>query len=635
MPNHADSTMLPSLFPGRSDRVGLMTEGGPISKQIDPGALFEHLNKHIQGIERCGIYNVLPDDTVRFAVLDFDSHGSDDFKQLDLADTISALCQEELLQANVSCLREVSKSGPGNYHLWLLFEEPLPAAHVRSVLLSLVEHMQRELGEHIDVEIFPEQNALNGGIGNFVWLPLFPPDVKNGRTIFVTAEGILTDPVLSRTSTATFSALANRWANRQNPVDVGLKGPQLRTGILEILANQNVQMDQRHNFLTKLVGHFKGKNLEATETSFLVGEWNSKLQEPLPTEEVHHTVHSLYRNNQLANGFQFELLRGSDIATMEFPEHPFLVRDLFSEHSVNLLAGEEGCGKSLLVMNLALAVAGGAASWLNYKIAKHGKVLYLNNELGFEDFARRLKDMSKGFIGKLDHLVVPKEVPAIIDCWDSLEDTCRDESPCLIIVDCLYFAHDQDENDSSSMKSLMRRFLALRDRYDLAVLLVHHLKKNSRTEKMHNDQMRGSNVFGGITDTVLQIRRSDKDPTKRIIKPTKLRHVGDENRRCRLLSLNPDTLWFSDEGETNEEEHLAQPAPPAARRQITPEQLFGDRKEMSAKNLYLSAKPFGYSDKTVQRLVEDWVRAGQVEKVRRGTYAVKCLPIEVRSRLAS
>ena len=352
-------------------------------------------------------------------------------------------------------------------------------------------------------------------------------------------------------------------------------------------------------------------------------------------EEVDHTIQSLYRKSQAAKGFQFELLRGSDIATMEFPEHPFLVRDLFSEHSVNLLAGEEGSGKSLLAMNLALAVAGGAASWLHYKIAKHGKVLYLNNELGFEDFARRLMVMSKGFIGKLDHLVIPKEVPAIVDCWDSLEDTCRDESPCLIIVDCLYFAHDQDENDSSSMKSLMRKFLALRDRYDLAVLLVHHLKKNSRTEKMHNDQMRGSNVFGGITDTVLQIRRSDKDETKRIIKPTKLRHVGDANRGCRLLSLDSGTFWFSDEGETNEEDHLAQPAQPAAKRQITPAQLFGDRREVSAKDLHASAKPFGYSDKTIQRLLEDWLKTGQVERVRHGTYAVKSVPIDVRSRLAS
>jgi hypothetical protein len=80
---------------------------------------------------------------------------------------------------------------------------------------------------------------------------------------------------------------------------------------------------------------------------------------------------------------------------------------------------------------------------------------------------------------------------------------------------------------------------------------------------MHNDQMRGSNVFGSITDTVLQMRRSAQDENKRIIKPTKFRHVGDDNRKCRLLSLDPVNLWFRDEGETNEEDHMAHPEPTA------------------------------------------------------------------------
>ena len=217
MPNPADSTLLATLFPGRSDRIGLMTEQGPISKPIDPGALLEHLGRHVRGIERCGIYNVLPDDTVRFAVVDFDSHGTEDTKRFEFVDTVSSLCQEELLQANVSCLREVSKSGPGNIHLWLLFEEPLPASHVRSALLSFVEHITRELGEPIDVEIFPKQNTLNGGVGNFVWLPLFPPDVKNGRTMFVTVDGSPTDPILSRTPTITFSSLVDRVGERAEP----------------------------------------------------------------------------------------------------------------------------------------------------------------------------------------------------------------------------------------------------------------------------------------------------------------------------------------------------------------------------------------------------------------------------------
>lgn len=275
--------------------------------------------------------------------------------------------------------------------------------------------------------------------------------------------------------------------------------------------------------------------------------------------------------------FKFELLNGMEICDMDIPEQSFLVKNLISECSVNFLSGEEGCGKSLLAMNLALSIAVGASKWLAYDVAKQGKVLYLNNELAFSDFARRLKSMSQSLParGDISNLIVPKEVPALTECWNTLNEVCEREKPCLIVVDCLYFAHDKDENDSSQMKALMRQFLALRDRFHLALLLIHHTKKAARYEKMHNDQMRGSNVFGGITDTVLQVRRSAADESKRIIKPTKFRHVSDENRKCKLLSLNNESLWFKDEGETDEGEHIAS-ANPTAEEEIDFREIFGE-----------------------------------------------------------
>jgi RecA-family ATPase len=262
---------------------------------------------------------------------------------------------------------------------------------------------------------------------------------------------------------------------------------------------------------------------------------------------------------------------------MDIPEQSYLVKDLLSEQSVNFLSGEAECGKSLIAMNLALSIAVGATKWLAYQITKQGKVLYLNNELAFSDFARRLKTMCDSLParGDISNLIVPRAVPALRECWDTLNETCEREKPCLIVVDCLYFTHDKDENDSSEMKTLMRQFLALRDKYSLAILLIHHTKKGARYERMHSDQMRGSNVFSGITDTILQLRRSVSDERKRIIKPTKFRHVSDEKRKCRLLSLNPETLWFRDEGETDEGEHIAM-ADPTAEEEIDFREVFGD-----------------------------------------------------------
>jgi hypothetical protein len=303
--------------------------------------------------------------------------------------------------------------------------------------------------------------------------------------------------------------------------------------------------------------------------------------------------------------FEFQLMNGLEISAMELPPKEWLVSNLITASSVNFLAGEEGCGKSLLAMNLALSVATGTDSWLNFPLPKAGKVLYLNNEMAFDDFARRLKAMSLSMpvMGDISNLVVPREVPALRECWDTLNRTCEEVQPCLVVIDCLYFSHDEDENDSSAMKSLMRKVLSLRDSYHLAVLLVHHTKKGSRYTTMHNDQMRGSSVFGGIADTTLQIRRSDTEEGKRILKPLKGRHVADEVRKCRLLSLNPETLWFKDEGETNEADHIAI-APKTAADDVDFENVFAEAKELSRKDIQERCKPLGYDERTIDRLIK-------------------------------
>lgn len=328
---------------------------------------------------------------------------------------------------------------------------------------------------------------------------------------------------------------------------------------------------------------------------------------PIEKEEARERASPLLGSNhkKTEQSFKFELLNGKDIIGMDIPEQSFLVKNLLSENSVNFLSGEEGSGKSLLAMNLALSVAINADSWLQYEIVKHGKVIYLNNELSFVDFARRLKTMGKNLParGDISNLIVPKEVPALEDCWETLNELCEREKPCLIVIDTLYFCHNQDENDSSDMKALMRQFLSLRDKYGLAVLLIHHTKKGANLQKMHNDQMRGSNVFGGVTDTIMQFRRSALDEKMRIIKPTKFRHVSDDNRKCRLLSLHAETLWFKDEGETEEGEHIAI-VNPTAEQEIDWKKIFTEGKELSRKEIIEGCNPLGYDERTIDRILK-------------------------------
>jgi archaellum biogenesis ATPase FlaH len=305
----------------------------------------------------------------------------------------------------------------------------------------------------------------------------------------------------------------------------------------------------------------------------------------------------------------------------EIPEVSDLLRGIFRAKSLNFLAGEEGSGKSLLSMNLGLAVATGGLNFLDWVIEKPGKVLFLNNEIYFEDFVRRFQQMVQLLPGKqsLDNFIAPEAVPPLSECFDQLNELCESEKPALLILDCLYFAHNEDENDSSRMKELMRQLQGLRDKHGMCIVVIHHFKKGGRDQRLNSELMRGAGVFGAAADSILMLRRSQTDESKRILKATKLRHSADDNKRARLLSLAPEALWFRDEGEVNEDEHI-QSGPTASEIIDFSEILSGG--EMKFQDILKAAEGYKYSDKTVQRQLELACKAGKVVKPRYGFYVL-------------
>lgn len=234
-------------------------------------------------------------------------------------------------------------------------------------------------------------------------------------------------------------------------------------------------------------------------------------------------------------------------------------------------------------------------------------MLYLNNEIYFEDFLLRFDRMTTDLTAKeraeVDKFVVPQTMPPLDQLWQQLVTIVTDKKPVMVVLDCLYWAHNKQENDSSEMKELMRKLVELRETYGIVVLVVHHTKKGTRYETMHNDNMRGSSVFGGATDTVLMFRRSHKDEGLRLLKPTKLRHGGDEIRSPRLLELDPNSLWFRDLGEADELEHIAaEPgARPKAEDKIDWVAIFDTATILTRKEIHERCEGMKLSERTIDR----------------------------------
>ena len=87
-----------------------------------------------------------------------------------------------------------------------------------------------------------------------------------------------------------------------------------------------------------------------------------------------------------------------------------------------------------------------------------------------------------------------------------LEQTLRVLKPVLLILDPLIRLHQRDENDASQMAPLLGFLRQLQRHFHLAVLLVHHAKKDGAALRP-GQALRGSSELHGWGDSNLYLRR--------------------------------------------------------------------------------------------------------------------------------
>jgi len=126
-----------------------------------------------------GIYPMFLDETCCFLAVDFDG----ECWQAD-----AGAFMETCRRLDVPAALEKSRSGDGA-HVWLFFEEPIPATLARKVgSFILTETMENrpELGFDSYDRLFPNQDTLpKGGFGNLIALPLQKGSRSKGNTLFL------------------------------------------------------------------------------------------------------------------------------------------------------------------------------------------------------------------------------------------------------------------------------------------------------------------------------------------------------------------------------------------------------------------------------------------------------------------
>jgi superfamily II DNA or RNA helicase len=142
----------------------------------------EAIQNHLSGKETVGVYPLLEDNTSHFIAADFDE---ENWKESILK------LYSTLIKFEIPAYIERSRSGNGG-HLWVFFEENLPAEQTRKLMFELLR--EATIISHFEKEpsfdrLFPNQDFHSGkGLGNLIALPLNGKAAQNGNSLFLNTE---------------------------------------------------------------------------------------------------------------------------------------------------------------------------------------------------------------------------------------------------------------------------------------------------------------------------------------------------------------------------------------------------------------------------------------------------------------
>lgn len=242
-----------------------------------------------------------------------------------------------------------------------------------------------------------------------------------------------------------------------------------------------------------------------------------------------------------------ETITAADLQQKDIPPIRFIVNNLLSV-GLNILASPPKYGKSWMVLALCLAVASGGR-FLGYTTNQCG-CLYL----ALEDSQRRLKT-------RMDKLLAGKAAPAgfhFATMADTIDNGLFDEladflkvypDTGLIVIDTLQRVRGAAHGREGAYAADYREVGALKafaDSHNVALLLVHHLRKMKDDGDPFN-MISGTNGIMGAADTTMVLtkeKRGDSNATLSVV-------GRDIESNDTVLQFNKENCYWENLGDAD------------------------------------------------------------------------------------
>lgn len=208
-----------------------------------------------------------------------------------------------------------------------------------------------------------------------------------------------------------------------------------------------------------------------------------------------------YTATESGESFSLSRLLSSPIESV-----PMLIEPVLPRVGLAAIVGGSDCGKSMLLRELAAAVASGQ-HFLEWQTAPlRRRVLYFSTEDSPSALAVLCKRQNKGWklspqeAERVEFVFSDKDVAASADAKLSL-------TPCdLVIVDSFADVCKGDLNQSGIIRQTLGEFAALAVRHKCLIVFLHHTAKSSSQVLPGKNNIIGSQSFEAKMRTVIELR---------------------------------------------------------------------------------------------------------------------------------
>ncbi|MFN8626378.1 MAG: AAA family ATPase [Candidatus Binatia bacterium] len=206
------------------------------------------------------------------------------------------------------------------------------------------------------------------------------------------------------------------------------------------------------------------------------------------------------------------VVRAADLPTRCRGEQ-WLVEPLWAAEGVGIIGGTPKSCKTWLPLELAVAVASGSDALGRFPVASPGPVLAYGAEDGPAQLRERLLAITRARtleLADLDLFLLTTPSLRLDSPLDRarLNATIERMRPRLLLLDPFVRLHRSDENSAADMAALLSELRALQRRHRLAIMVVHHLRKNAAAS-LGGQALRGSGDLHAWGDSNLYLRRRE------------------------------------------------------------------------------------------------------------------------------